>query len=283
MAQRIVVTGAAGQAGRAVVADLREHGYDVTPTDVVVSAANRDDGMLKADLCDYGQAVEVLANQDAVVHLANIPAPGLSTPAVTFNTNITMNFNVFQAAAAVKLSRVVWASSETTLGLPFDTPPRYAPVDEDHYPVPTSTYALSKVASETIAGHIAEWSGIPFVALRFSNIMDPEWYQEYPQHQDDATERKWNLWGYIDQRDVAQACRKALEVDASKIQGSPAFIIAAADTVMNRPSAELLAEVYPGVKLTRDVGEYGTLLAIDRAREVLGFNPEHSWRDHVTM
>jgi nucleoside-diphosphate-sugar epimerase len=281
MAQRIVVTGAAGQAGRAVVADLREHGYDVTATDVVVSAANRDEGMLKADLCDYGQAVEVLANQDAVVHLANIPAPGLSTPAVTFNTNITMNFNVFQAAAAVKLSRVVWASSETTLGLPFDNPPRYAPVDEDHYPVPTSTYALSKVASETIAGHIAEWSGIPFVALRFSNIMDPEWYQEYPQHQDDATKRKWNLWGYIDQRDVAQACRKALEVDASKIQGSPAFIIAAADTVMNRPSAELLAEVYPGVKLTRDVGEHGTLLAIDRAREVLGFSPEHSWRNHV--
>jgi len=282
MAQRIVVTGAAGQAGRAVVADLREHGYDVTSTDVVVSAANRDDGMLKADLCDYGQAVEVLANQDAVVHLANIPAPGLSTPAVTFNTNITMNFNVFQAAAAVKLSRVVWASSETTLGLPFDTPPRYAPVDEDHYPVPTSTYALSKVASETIAGHIAEWSGIPFVALRFSNIMDPEWYQEFPEHQDDATKRKWNLWGYIDQRDVAQACRKALEVDAAAVKGSPAFIIAAADTVMNRPSAELLAEVYPGVKLTRDVGEHGTLLAIDRAREVLGFTPEHSWRDHIT-
>jgi len=283
MAQRIVVTGAAGQAGRAVVADLREHGYDVTSTDIVVSAASRDEGMLKADLCDYGQAVEVLAGADAVVHLANIPAPGLSTPAVTFNTNITMNFNVFQAAAAVKLSRVVWASSETTLGLPFDTPPRYAPVDEDHYPVPTSTYALSKVASETIAGHIAEWSDIPFVALRFSNIMAPEDYEKYPGHQDDATTRKWNLWGYIDQRDAAQACRKALEVDAASIKGSPAFIIAAADTVMNRPSADLLAEVYPGVKLTRDVGEHGTLLAIDRAREVLGFSPEHSWRDHVTL
>jgi len=283
MAQRIVVTGAAGQAGRAVTADLREHGYDVLATDTVVSRADLEDGMLKADLTDYGQAVEVLSEPgvNAVVHLANIPAPGLSTPAVTFNANITMNFNVFQAAASLKLSRVVWASSETTLGLPFDNPPRYAPVDEDHYPVPTTTYALSKVASETIAGHIAEWSGIPFVALRFSNIMDPEWYQRYPEFQDDPAERKWNLWGYIDQRDAAQACRKALEVDASKIQGSPAFIIAAADTVMNRPSAELLAEVYPGVKLTRDVGEHGTLLAIDRAREVLGFIPEHSWRDHV--
>jgi nucleoside-diphosphate-sugar epimerase len=267
------------------VADLREHGYDVLATDAVVSREDRDEGMLRADLTDYGQAVEALsqAGADAVVHLANIPAPGLSTPAVTFNSNITMNFNVFQAAAALKLDRVVWASSETTLGLPFDTPPRYAPVDEDHYPVPTSTYALSKVASETVAGHIAQWSGLPLIALRFSNIMASEDYQRFAEFQDDPHARKWNLWGYIDQRDVALSCRLALEADAGTVQGNPAFIIAAADTVMNRPSAELLAEVFPGVRLTRDVGESGTLLAIDRAREVLGFEPEHSWRDHVTV
>ena len=285
MVQRVCVTGASGKAGRAVVADLREHGYDVLATDAVVSGEDRDEGMLRADLTDYGQAVEALsqAGAEAVVHLANIPAPGLSTPAVTFNSNITMNFNVFQAAAALKLDRVVWASSETTLGLPFDTPPRYAPVDEDHYPVPTSTYALSKVASETVAGHIAQWSGLPFIALRFSNIMAPEDYQWFAEFQDDPHARKWNLWGYIDQRDVALSCRLALEADAGTVQGNPAFIIAAADTVMNRPSAELLAEVFPGVRLTRDVGESGTLLAIDRAREVLGFNPEHSWRNHVTL
>jgi nucleoside-diphosphate-sugar epimerase len=282
MAQRICVTGAAGQAGRAVVAELLEHGYDVTPTDVVVSAADRDNGMLRADLTDYGQAVEVLSDVDAVVHLANIPAPGLSTPAVTFNTNMTMNFNVFQAAASRKLDRVVWASSETTLGLPFDVPPLYAPVDEEHYPVPTSTYALSKVASESIAGHLAQWSGIPFVGLRFSNIMKPDWYQEFPSYWPDPHARKWNLWGYIDERDVAASCRLALHVSAESVKGNPAFIIAAADTVMNRPSAELLAEVYPDVPLTRDVGEFGTLLAIDRAREVLGFEPAHSWRDHVS-
>src|SRR5512146_1258244 len=278
MAQRIVVTGAAGQAGRAVTADLREHGYDVLATDVVVSAASRDEGMLKADLCDYGQAVEVLTGADAVVHLANIPAPELSTPAVTFNTNITMNFNVFQAAAAVRLSRVVWASSETTLGLPFDTPPRYAPVDEDHYPVPTTSYALSKVASETIAEQIAGWSGKPFVALRFSNIFTVEDYQELPWAWEDPARRRWNLWGYIDARDAAAACRLALEAD---VTGSPSFIIAAADTAMPRPSAELLKEVYPDVPVKREVPGHGTLLAIDRAREALGFVPQHSWRDHV--
>ena len=281
MAQRICVTGASGQAGRAVVTDLRAHGYDVAATDVAVSRADREDGVLRADLTDYGQAVETLSQADAVVHLANIPAPGLSTPAVTFNANITMNFNVFQAAAALKLNRVVWASSETTLGLPFEVPPRYAPVDEDHYPVPTSTYALSKVASETIAGHIAEWSGIPYIGLRFSNIMAPEDYQEFPSFWPDPHARKWNLWGYIDERDVAASCRLALEAPADAVKGNPAFIIAAADTVMNRPSAELLAGVFPGVPLTRDVGTFGTLLAIDRARQALGFEPAHSWRDHV--
>jgi nucleoside-diphosphate-sugar epimerase len=282
MAQRVCVTGASGQAGRAVVAELLEHGYDVTATDIAVSAAGRDSGMLRADLTDYGQAVEVLTTADAVVHLANIPAPGLSTPAVTFNTNMTMNFNVFQAAAALKLDRVVWASSETTLGLPFDVPPRYAPVDEDHYPVPTSTYALSKVASETIACHLAQWSGIPFVGLRLSNIMAPDDYQEFPSFWPDPHARKWNLWGYIDERDVAASCRLALQASPAAVQGNPAFIIAAADTVMNRPSAELLAEVYPDVPLTREVAGFGTLLAIDRAREVLGFDPRHTWRDHVS-
>jgi nucleoside-diphosphate-sugar epimerase len=279
MTRRICVTGANGLAGRAVVRDLLEHGYDVAATDIV--ARFGEDDVLRADLTDYGQAVEALTGADAVVHLANIPAPGLATPAVTFNANMTMNFNVFHAAAKLKLSSVVWASSETTLGLPFDVPPRYAPVDEEHYPVPTSTYALSKVASETVAGQIAQWSGIPFVALRFSNIWEPKYYEELPSFWDDPLLRKWNLWGYIDERDVALACRLALEADADAVGPQSSFIIAAADTVMNRPSADLLAEVFPDVPLTRDVGTFGTLLAIDRARRVLGFEPEHSWRNHI--
>ena len=282
MAQRICVTGASGQAGRAVVRDLLEHGYDVAATDIAASKDDIFEGMMRADLTDYGQAAEALAGADAVVHLANIPAPGIAPPAVTFNANMTMNFNVFQAAASLGLSRVVWASSETTLGLPFDVPPRYAPVDEDHYPVPTTTYALSKVATETIAGHFADWSGIPFVALRFSNIWRPEDYHEFPSFWPDPQLRKWNLWGYIDERDVAASCRLALEAPREAVAGHPAFIIAAADTVMNPPSAALLGEVFPGVELTREVGEFGTLLAIDRARQVLGFEPRHSWRDHVS-
>ena len=277
---RVCVTGGSGRAGRAVVSDLLAHGHWVVSVDLVPPSVDLGAAVvLRADLTDYGQAVEVLADVESVVHLANIPAPEIRTPAVTFNANMAMNFNVFRAASQAGLARVVWASSETTLGLPFDVPPRYAPVDEDHYPVPTTTYALSKVASETIADHIAQWSGIPFIALRFSNILGPTDYQKFPSYWGDPTARKWNLWGYIDERDAATACRLALEAD---ISGSASFIIAAADTVMTRPSAELMREVFPGVPLTKDVQGTGTLLSIERAGQALGFAPQHSWRHHLS-
>jgi nucleoside-diphosphate-sugar epimerase len=273
---RICVTGASGKAGQATVSELLEYGHEVRATDVAPPPAQLGVKLLRADLTDYGQTVEVLHGVDAVVHLANISAPGLHTPAVTFTANTAMNSNVFLAAAQLGLQRVVWASSETTLGLPFDTSPRYAPVDEEHYPLPTSTYALSKVVGETMAGHVAQWSGIPFVALRFSNIFRPEEYAALRTVWTDAAARGWNLWGYIDVRDVASACRLALD---APVEGARAYIIAAADTVMPRGSVELLNEVYPGVPLTRAVGEFGTLLAIDRAREELSWMPRYSWRD----
>ena len=140
MGERICVTGASGKAGRAVVKDLLENGYDVAATDLVLPREDLGTDVLRADLTDYGQALETLQGAEAVVHLANIPAPGLRTPATTFNQNMAMNFNVFMAAAALDMARVVWASSETILGLPFATPPDFAPLDETHPDRPEWTY-----------------------------------------------------------------------------------------------------------------------------------------------
>ena len=276
----VAVTGAFGKAGRAVVSELLAHGYDVLASDVVGPAGSDSPlgvGLVLADLTDYGQAVEVLAEADAVVHLANIPSPGRAPAPHTFTQNSAMNANVFLAAQRLGLRRVVYASSETTLGLPFDVPPLYAPVDEAHYPYPTSTYALSKVITEQLAEHLSAWSGIPFIGLRLSNIFRPEDYAQVRSFQADAQLRRWNLWGYIDVRDAAMAFRLALEAD---VTGSHAVIIAAADTIMDRPSTDLLDEVFPGVPLRRPVREHETLLAIDAARTLLGYAPTHSWRDH---
>ena len=219
----------------------------------------------------------MLRGADMLVHMANIPAPGIFSEGRTFNENISMNYNLFQAAIDLKLERVVWASSETTLGLPFDTPPGYAPVDEAHFPFPESSYALSKVLTEQMAEQFNRWSGVPFVGLRFSNILNADVYRTFPEScWQDVRARKWNLWGYIDEKDVAQSCRRGLEAD---IEGSENFIIAANDTVMNRPSRELMAEVYPGVAVAEDLEEYGTLLSNQKAKDLLAFNPLVSWRD----
>lgn len=275
----VVVTGAVGKAGRAVVADLLEHGYTVRATDVL-GAGDHPLGtdLLLADLTDYGQTVEVLAEADAVVHLGNIPAPGIRTAPDTFTANTAMNANVFLAAARLGLSRVVWSSSETTLGLPFDTPPRYVPVDEAHFPLPTTTYALSKVVGEQLAEHVSAWSQIPFVGLRLSNIHRPEDYAAVPGYWADPRSRMWNLWGYVDVRDVAAACRLGLEASTT---GAASVVIAAADTIMDTPTRDLLAQVFPDVPVRRELGEFETLLAVDGARELLGYEPAHSWRDHV--
>lgn len=277
----IAVTGAFGKAGQGVVAELLAHGYQVLASDIAGPAGGDSPlgvEMIRADLTDYGQALEALAGADAVVHLANIPSPGRAPAPHTLTQNTTMNANVFLAAQRLGLHRVVWASSETTLGLPFDVPPRYAPVDEAHFPLPSSTYALSKVVTELLAEHISAWSGMPFVGLRLSNIFRPEDYAQVPSFQADANLRRWNLWGYVDVRDVAAACRLALEAD---VTGSHNVIIAAADTIMDRPSTALLAEVFPGVQLTRDIGKHETLLAINGARDLLGYSPQHSWRDYA--
>ena len=275
---RIVVTGGAGKAGRAVVRDLLGHGYDVVSADLHRDPALRDEQQMVVDLTDYGETVDALKGAGAVVHLAAIPAPGLKPDELTFRVNTTSTYNVFAAAPLLGLQRVVWASSETTLGLPFERErPRYAPIDEDHPPLPEFSYALSKLVSEEMARQFSRWNGIPYIGLRFSNVMEPHDYERFPSFWGDATLRRWNLWGYVDARDVAQSCRLALEAD---IAGADVFIIAAADTVMDRPSAELMAEVYPDVDL-REVAEFGTLLSIERARRVLGYEPGFSWRDAI--
>jgi nucleoside-diphosphate-sugar epimerase len=280
VSKRVVVTGGSGKAGRAVVRDLAEHGYDVLNVDRARSADSYSPDspipLLLADVTDFGQTLEALDGAAAVVHFAAIPSPGHATPDTVFRTNITSTHTVFAAAARLGLERVVWASSETTLGLPFDQPPDYAPVDEEHELRPESSYALSKVLGEEMARQFNRWSGIPIVGLRLSNVMERADYERYPSFQDDPQKRRWNLWGYVDESHVAEAVRRGLEAD---IAGAEAFVIAAADTVMQRPSRDLMAEVFPGVPVADSVTGNDTLLGIEKARRMLGYSPEFTWRD----
>lgn len=278
---RIAVTGSTGKLGTVVARELRAAGHEVIGLDV---QGVRGAGFVKVDLTDYGEVIDALGGVgdrhdgvDALVHLAAVPAPGIRPDVATFHNNITASFNVFWAATRLGIDRIVYASSETVLGLPFDTPPPYIPVDEEYPARPESTYSLVKHLEEQMAIELVRWNpDLSITALRFSNVMNPEDYAAFPDFDADARLRKWNLWGYIDARDGAQAIERTLDVAGP---GFERYIIAAADTVMSRPNTELVAEVFPDVPLRGELGVNETLLSIDKARRELGYTPQYSWRD----
>lgn len=285
---RIVVTGGSGKLGRAVVADLLDHGHEVWNVDLAPSrdAAGSSARFTRVDLADFGQVYELFQGIDegwptidGVVHLAAIPGPAQAPNAALFANNVVGSHNVFSAARHAGIRNIVWASSETLLGLPFDTPPPYVPVDEEYTVRPETAYSLAKALDEEMARHFCRWDpALKMFGLRFSNVMEPADYARFPSYDVDPLGRKWNLWAYIDARDGAQAVRRALELEAT---GTEVFIIANADTVMSRSSADLMAEVFPDVEVRKALGEHETLLSIDKARRILGYEPLHSWRDAV--
>ncbi len=284
----IAVTGGSGKLGRGVIAWLQDAGYDVMNLDRAPAPGGpaRPSGFIEIDLTDSGQVIDALSgveerfeSLDAVIHLAAVPAPGLLTNVATFHNNMLATFNVFEGARKAGIKRIIHASSETVLGLPFDMPPPYLPVDEEYPAVPNSTYSLVKHLEETMAIQFCRWDPeLSVTGLRFSNVMDGSEYDGFPAFDADPMLRKWNLWGYIDVRDAGQAVQKALE---TRGPGYETFIIANADTVMSRSSASLAADVFAGVPVTKELGEHETMLSIDKARRLLGYEPQHSWRDRV--
>ena len=215
---------------------------------------------------------------DAVVHLGAIPAPGIRSDVATFHNNMTATFNVFWAAVRLGIRRIVYASSETVLGLPFDVPPPYIPVDEEYAPRPESVYSLVKTLEEQLAIELVRWHpDLSITALRFSNVMNPEDYAAFAslrRRRDAAQVEPLGL-----HRRAETAPRRSSGRSRSPPPGFDQFIIAAADTVMSRPNAELVAEVFPSTPIAREFGDHETLLSIDKARRLLGFEPRHSWRD----
>ena len=282
---RVIVTGGCGKLGRAVSAHLVNGGHQVTVFDRIPV---RDSFVVGIDLTDFGQVLDAVlgveyahGGVDAIVHLAAIPAPGIVADAETFRNNMLSTYHVLQAARRAKVKRIVTASSETVLGLPFEIPPPYLPVDEEYPARPESTYSLVKHLEEQLAIQLTRWDPeLSITALRFSNVMGPDDYAAFPTFQDDATTRQWNLWGYIDERDGAQAVERALE---RRGPGFETFIIAAEDTVMERSSAELAQEVFPDVALPRPLTGRETLLSIDKARRLLGYAPEHTWQRELGL
>ena len=290
---RIFFTGGSGKAGRHVAPYLAEQGHQVTNADLV-PLDHPDVHDLAVDLTDAGEVYSALAglatfdeldlpekpSYDAVVHFAAVPAILLTSEAKTYATNVLSTYNVLEAATRLGIRKVVFASSETTYGICFaqgERRPQYVPVDEEHPTVPEDSYAMSKVANEVTARSFQARTGADIYGLRINNVIEPNEYAElFPPFLEDAGLRRRNIFAYIDTRDLGHMVQRCLEVGGL---GYEVFNVANADMSVAATTDEVRDRFYDGVELRRPMGRDETFYSIDKARDLLGYAPQHSWRD----
>lgn len=281
--KKVVITGGSGLLGPYVVRHFVEEGYDVLSVDL--KKPEKPEGrFMTVNLMDLGECYGALSGADAVVHLAAIPVAYSHPNEVTFQNNVMSTYNILEAAAGLGIKKAVIASSESSYGLVFskqNLKPEYVPMDEEHPRLPEDSYGLSKIVAEEIADAINRRSGMQVVSFRIGNVITKEMYKNFPAFIHDSGKRRVILWSYIDARDIASACRLAVE---AKGLGSVAMNLAADDTSMDMLNSELMKREFPEVKDIRmPLDNYDTLLSNAKAKRLLGWQPVHCWRDNVTL
>lgn len=283
--QHIVVTGGSGKLGSAVIRELLAAGHQVFNLDQQAPAQALCRYM-RTDFRDFGQCVDALGlkdvgwdHADTLVHLAAIPGHSHAPDAHLFANNLNSSFNLWRAAHTVGIRDIVWASSETLLGVPFERAPQRLPLDET-ISLPESSYSLVKHLEEAMAAQFCRQDPqLKMVGLRFSYVHDDAQLQAL---RETAAERSrtprhqaWNLWSYISARDAAVAVRLAIEQPA---RGLECLLIANPDTIMPQPTRELLAQVFPGLAVPDTIQGHQSVMDCSKAQRVLGWTARHGWR-----
>jgi nucleoside-diphosphate-sugar epimerase len=294
---RILFTGGSGKAGRHVVPYLVAQGHRVLNLDLVPLDMKGVDDLI-CDLTDAGQVFSAMQSYagfdelepgtglpafDAVVHFAAVPRILIKPDTETFRINTLSTYNLFEAAMKAGIRKVIFASSETTYGVCFadgEKRPAYLPVDEDHPTVPEDAYACSKVCNEATARSFQARWGTDVYGLRINNVIEPhEYVTDFPAYVARPELRRRNIFAYIDVRDLGQMVQRCLVTDGL---GYEVFNVANADLSVAESNEMLRARFYPGVPVRCEMGPCETFYSIEKARRLLGFNPEHGWRDVLT-
>lgn len=292
---RVLFTGGSGKAGRHVVSYLADKGHRVMNVDKVpLNHPGVHD--LIADITDAGQMFSAMQTYagfeemeagtgaqtfDAVVHFAAIPRLLLAPDTETYRVNVMGTYNVLEAAVKMGIRKIIVASSETTYGVCFSdgqVDPKVLPLDEDYDIDPMDAYGMSKKVNEVTARSVQRRSGADIYALRIGNVIEPDEYHRFPGFFADPGSRRRIAFSYIDARDLGQIVDLCLQKDGLGFQ----VFNACNDTnSVCQPNAELLAQFFPDVPLSRPVGPQESLLSNRKIKQVLGFAEQHNWRRYV--
>ncbi len=267
----IAVTGGQGSLGRVLVPYLMEQGHSVISLDRAAPIDRPHDGARHwvIDARDFGQVAAGLQGCDGVIHLAGHIWPWGVPPHVVYLDNVTMGYNVLEAAAALGIQRVCQASSVNAIGMAFSRQPRfdYFPVDEEHPSYAEEPYGLSKWILEQQAESFARAHTMRIASLRF-HWLQPS-YESALHDTRDGDAYAWrHLWAYTDIHAAARACERSLMAD---FDGHQAFFIAAPRTASDEPSRELAARHYPDTPLRTPLDGHASLIDSSKAERLLGW------------
>jgi len=284
MKKKIVITGTAGLLGPFVVDEFIKQGYDVLSVDLNEPKEKKCTHWT-VDLTDLGQVYGMLEGAYGVVHLAAIPRANIYPNGKTYQNNVMASYNIMEACGQLGIEKVIIASSECAYGLPFakaDLTPLYVPVDENHPTWAEDCYGIAKIAAEVTAEGMHRRYGTQIVNMRLGNIIAPDMYEKiFPSFINETYNRLRNLWNYVDARDIATACVKAIEIDGL---GAQVMNIASDITCQNIKSIDIIKAEFPELTDIRgDLDEYQAIYCVKKAKEMLDWQPVHNWRDYVKM
>ena len=270
----IAVTGSNGRVGRYVVRELLQAGHTVACLDVA-RAASQLPATQPVDVTDADQLQGALAGADGVVHLAAWQNIGMVSDSRTYGDNVRGAFNVFQSCAELGIKRIISASSNHIYGMAA-APPIYVPVDEVHPLRIGNCYALSKMAGEQAATWFVETQGLEILSFRIMGARRPD---ELPSEieamaKNPESDRRL-LWTRTDARDVAAACRLALE--AQTVAPGP-YNITGARVVLNVPTEDLIKR-YCGdqTEIRASLDGFASPMSCAKAKAAFGYCPRYDW------
>jgi len=266
----IAVTGASGRIGRYIIKELRATGHSVQAIDIAADVG------LQVDLTDAGQVYGALSGSEAVVHMGAWANAGMVPDTRTYSDNVTGTYNVFQACADLGIKRVVSASSNQIYGF-FAAAPNYVSVDEAHPVRPVNSYALSKMAGEEAAEYFVRNKGMEILSFRIMGARVPAQIPvDIAAIKADPAAAANLLWTRSDARDIALACRLALEADEVE---SGAYNITGSRVVLDVETRALLEKYCPHTQVREELQGFDSPLSCAKARRVFGFEPRYAWSE----
>ena len=289
--ENVAVTGGNGKIGQAILEHLSDHGYHAINVARGKQRENVSDEYRTTDLLDAGDVYGSIARSDAdaVIHMGTIPWPTEHPGFRTYESNVMSSYHVLEAAHELGLESVVLASSINVLGCAYQEEPVevfYLPMDEEHPVTPRDPYAVSKHALEVTADGFGRLTDAPSIAsLRYPWVATEEEIVETfvePDRSLDGLRKAWHhttrdvMFSYLHMDDGAEVARMAMEAD---LDGHERFWAVARDTTAEVESEVLLSEYYPEAEHREEIPGTETLISIDKAREMLGWEPKRSWRD----